>query len=101
MDDDFKSLKLNPKIEEILKKNGIMKPTEIQIKTFPSASNGHDIIGVSQTGSGKTLAFLLPMIQQILLSDFFEFLQFGLPRGADFSFTFTFNDLLSQHFCTG
>lgn len=65
----FQDIKLNSKIEEILKKAGIREPTEIQIKTFPSASNGHDVIGVSQTGSGKTLAFLLPMIHQILLSD--------------------------------
>lgn len=62
-------MKLNVKIENALKKHGILQPTEIQFKTFPSASNGHDVIGISQTGSGKTLAFLLPMIQQILLSD--------------------------------
>lgn len=65
----FDEIKLNDKIQEKLNKIGITKPTEIQIKTFPSAFNGHDLIGVSQTGSGKTLAFVLPSIQQILLTD--------------------------------
>lgn len=66
---EFESVKINPKLTEILKANGIQNLTEIQFKTFPSASNGHDVIGVSQTGSGKTLAFILPMLQQVLLSD--------------------------------
>lgn len=67
--DEFEAVKLNSKIAEQLTAMGIQKLTEIQRMTFPSAANGHDIIGVSQTGSGKTLAFLLPLVQQILLSD--------------------------------
>lgn len=66
---DFGAIKLNEKLAEVLKVNGITELTEIQNKTFPSAANGHDVIGVSQTGSGKTLAFLLPMLHQVLLSD--------------------------------
>lgn len=65
----FEEIKLNERIIEKLKNRGITEPTEIQRRTFPPAANGHDIIGVSQTGSGKTLAFLLPAVQQTLLSD--------------------------------
>lgn len=66
---DFKSVKLNDKVAEQLVARGIQGLTEIQKITFPAAANGHDVIGVSQTGSGKTLAFLLPIIQQIVLSN--------------------------------
>lgn len=65
----FEDVKMNEKLTSILKSHGISELTEIQSKTFPSAANGHDLIGISQTGSGKTLAFLLPILQQIILSD--------------------------------
>ena len=63
---NFSELKVNEKIVEVLKSKNIIEPTEIQLKTFPLAANGHDVIGVSQTGSGKTLAFILPIIDQLL-----------------------------------
>ncbi|KAM0680808.1 putative ATP-dependent RNA helicase ddx47 [Glugoides intestinalis] len=62
-------LKLNEKIIAALKEHNITELTPIQKAVFPSAANGHDVIGVSQTGSGKTIAFLLPLIHQIILSD--------------------------------
>lgn len=65
----FDEVKVDDRIIEVLKAHGITEMKEIQSKTFPSAANGHDIIGVSQTGSGKTLGFLLPVIQQIIHSD--------------------------------
>lgn len=65
----LEEIKLNDKIRNVLSRRGITELTEIQQKTFPSAANGHDLIGVSQTGSGKTLGFLLPIIHQTLLSD--------------------------------
>lgn len=65
----FNDLKLNPDLLKILNGMDIIEPTEIQRLTFPSACNGKDVIGISKTGSGKTLAFLLPILQQIMLSD--------------------------------
>jgi len=56
---DFESVKLSDKISKQLTAMGIHRLTEIQRTTFPSAANGHDIIGVSQTGSGKTLSAAL------------------------------------------
>lgn len=61
----FDKLGLNSDLIEALKKEGITKPTEIQIKTIPLALENKDIIGQSQTGSGKTLAYLLPIFQKI------------------------------------
>lgn len=66
---NFDDLTLNEKVIAALKEHNITKLTQIQKAVFPSAANGHDVIGVSQTGSGKTIAFLLPLIHQILLSD--------------------------------
>lgn len=65
----FEDLKMNESLVNVLRKHNILVPTEIQQKTFPSAANGHDLIGISKTGSGKTLAFLLPILQQILITD--------------------------------
>jgi len=65
----FETLKVAPELVKILSNRNILVPTDIQSKTFPAAANGHDIIGVSQTGSGKTLAFLLPILQQTILTD--------------------------------
>ncbi len=65
----FSELKLNNKIIELLCNKGITNPTEIQSQTYALCANGHDVIGISETGSGKTLAFLLPTVNQFILSE--------------------------------
>ena len=62
---DFKNLKIVSNLINLLNKNGIVKPTPIQIETIPAILNGNDVIGKSKTGSGKTLAFLLPLLQNL------------------------------------
>ncbi|WP_195429717.1 DEAD/DEAH box helicase [Clostridium sp. D46t1_190503_E9] len=62
---NFKSLKINEKLIDSLKKNGIVAPTKVQINVIPEIINKNDVIGKSKTGSGKTLAFLLPILQRI------------------------------------
>lgn len=66
---NFGKVKLDKQIVDILNKEGITEPTAIQANTYMLSANGHDVIGVSETGSGKTLAFLLPVVNQYLLSD--------------------------------
>jgi len=44
---------------EALKKQHILKPTEIQEHTIPLIIEGRDIIARAPTGTGKTLAYLL------------------------------------------
>ncbi|HIG94511.1 MAG TPA: DEAD/DEAH box helicase [Nanoarchaeota archaeon] len=64
MNKTFKELGLSPQFIEILEKNKIIVPTEIQEKAIPLAMKRIDIIGVSSTGSGKTLVFVAPIIEQ-------------------------------------
>jgi superfamily II DNA/RNA helicase len=61
----FDKLELNSNLIKGLKKEGITKPTDIQIKAIPLALENKDIIGQSETGSGKTLAYLLPIFQKV------------------------------------
>lgn len=62
---NFHELKITPTICELLKRNGIIKPTVVQEKVIPSARSGRDLIVQAKTGTGKTLAFLLPTIERI------------------------------------
>ncbi|MDV4150541.1 DEAD/DEAH box helicase [Clostridium sp. AL.422] len=62
---NFKDLKINEKLVDELKKNGIVTPTKVQVNVIPQIINKNDVIGKSKTGSGKTLAFLLPILQRI------------------------------------
>ncbi|MEG0069687.1 DEAD/DEAH box helicase [Cetobacterium sp.] len=62
---NFSNLNVNKNIIDLLNKNGIKNPTEIQQEVIPVVFNGKDIIGQAATGSGKTLAFALPIIQNI------------------------------------
>ncbi|RYE05761.1 MAG: DEAD/DEAH box helicase [Rickettsiaceae bacterium] len=62
---NFNDMTLPSEIIASLDKMNITVPTEIQVKTIPSALKGADILASSQTGSGKTLAYLLPIIASI------------------------------------
>ncbi|MBS5786655.1 MAG: DEAD/DEAH box helicase [Clostridioides difficile] len=62
---DFKDLKINDNMINVLKQNGIESPTPIQEKSILPIMYGRDIIAQAKTGTGKTLAFLLPIFEQI------------------------------------
>ncbi|MGC4895551.1 DEAD/DEAH box helicase [Micromonospora sp. DT31] len=62
---DFASLGLPGPLVEVLARQGITTPFEIQRATVPDALAGRDVLGRGQTGSGKTLAFGLPMIARL------------------------------------
>lgn len=65
MNTTFQTLGVSPILCELLKKQGIAVPTQVQEKALPALFQGRDILGQAQTGTGKTLAFLLPALQQI------------------------------------
>lgn len=65
MIESFDKLGLNQNLIEGLNREGINKPTDIQIKSIPLALQNKDIVGQSPTGSGKTLAYLLPIFQKV------------------------------------
>lgn len=62
---NFKELGINNNIIDVLKRNGIKDPTEIQKLSIKDILNGRDVIAEAQTGTGKTLAFLLPIFEKI------------------------------------
>lgn len=49
-----------------VKRNGFVKPSPIQMYSWPLAVQGKDIIGIATTGSGKTVAFLFPAFKFII-----------------------------------
>lgn len=57
----FTELGLNDNIIQALKKEKIVKPTEIQAVTFEKINSGKSFTAKSYTGSGKTLAYILPL----------------------------------------
>lgn len=62
---NFKELGINNTLIDVLNKNGIKTPTEIQEKTIPYIKEFKDLIGEAKTGTGKTLSFLLPIFENI------------------------------------
>ncbi len=61
----FEKLGLNSETIKVIKKLGIVDPTEIQRKSIPFIMKKRDVIGESATGSGKTLAFGCGIIENI------------------------------------
>lgn len=65
----FESLGItHPKILENLRAQSLYTPLPVQTQTIAPALSGNDVLLPTHTGSGKTLAFLLPIIQNLLLS---------------------------------
>lgn len=65
MTNNFKTLGISSELENILRQNGITKPTPVQQEAIPELLNGKDIIAQAQTGTGKTLGFMLPIMERI------------------------------------
>ena len=57
-------MSLNATFVDVLKRNGMTSPTEVQQKAVPLLLSGKDVIVRSKTGSGKTLAFLIPTLNR-------------------------------------
>jgi superfamily II DNA/RNA helicase len=60
----FADFKIDGRIKEVLKVNGIEIPSPIQDQTIPAILEGKDVVGLAETGTGKTAAFLIPLIEQ-------------------------------------
>nr|WP_244157757.1 DEAD/DEAH box helicase [Paenibacillus typhae] len=52
-------------MSDLLKGQGIVKPTPVQEEAIPPLVQGLDVIARAKTGTGKTLAFLLPIMDKI------------------------------------
>ena len=62
---NFQELGIHPEVVQVLHKEKITTPTQIQEKSIPLILEGKDLIGISKTGSGKTLAFGLPLLEKV------------------------------------
>src|SRR3989338_6026049 len=62
----FENFKLSSELLTAIKRLGLTKPTEIQVKSIPPIMEGKDVIGESATGSGKTLAFGCGIIDHVV-----------------------------------
>ena len=63
---EFAALGLAPDIVKAITHAGYTSPTDVQMRTVPTALTGRDLMVSSQTGSGKTAAFVWPALQRIL-----------------------------------
>ena len=57
---------LCPIIKKSLGKNGFIKLTHIQAKSYNPIYKGNNCVVKSETGSGKTLAYLIPLLNDLL-----------------------------------
>jgi ATP-dependent RNA helicase RhlE len=62
---DFRSLGVSEAVVDVLARQGIESPFQIQTLVIPEALRGGDILAKSPTGSGKTLAFAIPILERI------------------------------------
>jgi len=61
----FEDLKFNKQILTAIQEAGYEQPTEVQKKTIPLITAGHDVMGIAQTGTGKTAAYVLPLLMKV------------------------------------
>jgi ATP-dependent Lhr-like helicase len=53
---------LEPEIQELLRKRGLVETTPIQILTIPKILSGENVLVIAPTGSGKTESVALPVL---------------------------------------
>ena len=61
----FADLGVPQALVDVLERQGITSPFEVQTFTIPDALDGRDVLGRAPTGSGKTLAFGLPLLADL------------------------------------
>jgi len=66
---EFKNFGFEDTLMEGINAMGYEKATPVQIKAIPLVQDGKDLIGSAQTGTGKTAAFLLPIINNLLVTN--------------------------------
>ncbi len=62
---EFKALGIMPEILKVIKSEGYIDPSPIQVAAIPLIMDNKDVLGSALTGTGKTAAFAIPIIQHI------------------------------------
>uniref|UniRef100_A0A0N5BUS4 ATP-dependent RNA helicase n=1 Tax=Strongyloides papillosus TaxID=174720 RepID=A0A0N5BUS4_STREA len=65
----WRDANFHPTLQNTITKSGYTKPRRIQAFTIPIIANGFDLICQSEAASGKTGAYLLPIIDEMLKSE--------------------------------
>lgn len=65
----FSLLGIKDNLIQILKKEGVTQPADIQVEAIPPILEGKNCVVSAHTGCGKTLAYILPMLQKVLDSN--------------------------------
>lgn len=69
MENSFKTLPLNPKLQHNLESLGFTAMTPIQSEALPFILEGHDLIAKAKTGSGKTATFGLGLLNKLVIEN--------------------------------
>ena len=64
--ESFLELDLNQKLQESLKANSFVKPTEIQAKMIPEGLKKRDVLATAPTGTGKTMSYGLCVLNLLM-----------------------------------
>lgn len=62
---NFIELGISEALADVLKKQGIESPMQVQSAVIPKVMGGGNLVAQAPTGTGKTLAYLLPALQKI------------------------------------
>ena len=62
--------KLNPKLVEILAKQGVEAPNEFQDKVIPVIKGGKNLYAITADGGGKTTALIIGVLQRLKCAPF-------------------------------
>jgi ATP-dependent RNA helicase RhlE len=65
----FTEFNFDPRLQEGIDSLGFEETTPVQEQAMPVIMEGRDLVATAQTGTGKTAAYLLPIIQNILVTD--------------------------------
>jgi ATP-dependent RNA helicase RhlE len=66
----FKDLGLSAPILKAIEKKGYTQPSPIQAKAIPEVLKGKDVLASAQTGTGKTAGFVLPILEQLIKTEY-------------------------------
>lgn len=62
---NFGALGVREELAAVLREQGVVTPTPVQVRAIPALLAESDAIVQAQTGTGKTLAFVLPLLQRV------------------------------------
>uniref|UniRef100_A0A8C6UW13 RNA helicase n=1 Tax=Neogobius melanostomus TaxID=47308 RepID=A0A8C6UW13_9GOBI len=61
----FSNFRISKVTIDKLKARGVSYLFDIQVKTFDSVYDGHDVIAQARTGTGKTFSFAVPLVEKL------------------------------------